>query len=323
MPTHAIQSLADTLVPTLAQGGGGGGGGPNIPIQGLFVLLLLAFSFLSWVWKKLAEQKAIKDAQDRARAAQEYKLRTGRDADEVAIGPTATAPGAPARSGSVDEERLRELVQRRLRESAGGGQTAGSGSSGAGSPVPPSMPAPSPRPASAGGPSGSAGGGGAAGGGKPVTAELWPGGPVVVIQPGGAPAGGPGGGGGGGGGQPQRTVVVRPAPAAGNRERAQPQPAPTRKNKTKAPATRESASDASLAASLRARDGSVSTERQATQRMVAQAEREARAEESRRAAARVPTLRETLPKTPAQWRAAFVAAEVLGRPVSLREPELR
>jgi hypothetical protein len=163
------------------------------------------------------------------------------------------------------------------------------------------MTGPSPRPASTGG-------------GKPVTAELWPGGPVVVIQPGGGPAGG-------GQSPPPRTVVVRPAAAAPGRERAQPQPAPARKNKTKAPVTRESANEAALAASLRARDGSVSTERQATQRMVAQADREARAEESRRAAARVPTLRETLPKTPAQWRAAFVAAEVLGRPVSLREPE--
>lgn len=254
----------------------------------IFVAVLLALSGISWVIRKLQEQgKARAQLQDRERRKLEY-LRTGRDPG------TEEAFGAPV-SPSDAQTRLRELAAKRqgqlraLRE-----QQSRRGTAAAPTPVP--TPQPQARPTG------------------PVRAELWPGGPVIEVTP-------------------KPRAVHRPAPVA--RPAPQPQrPQPPRQAPPKpAPIAQSGKQMLEAHNSKLARDaGKLARARQ----VVAQSEREEALERQRRRAvaaakALLPeeedeyTIRGAAapifvpPTTVAEWRAAFIAAEVLGTPLGSRD----
>jgi hypothetical protein len=258
--------------------------------QFLFFAVLLALSGISWVIRKLQEQsKARSQLQDRERRKLEY-LRTGRDpgAEE-----TFGAPVSPAEA----QTRLRELAAKRqaqlraLRE-----QQSRRGAPAA--PAPTSVPPLQQRPA------------------KPVRAELWPGGPVIEVAPKPKP--------------PARPVpVTRPiAPKRAAPAAATAKPAPQR------PASQQSGAQMIEAhAAKQVRDaGKLARARQ----VVAQTEREEAVERQKRrsvAAAKALQPEEideytilgaappiyVAPTTVAEWRTAFIAAEVLGTPLGSRD----
>ncbi len=248
-------------------------------------VLLAAFSAISWVVKKLQEQAAIKAAQEREGRRSDEILRTGRD-------PQAQAEAARA-PGNLDDAqaRLRELAQRRQaqlrelrkREQAQGQQGA-----------PPQQPVPSHQP--------SAG---------PVTAELWPGGPVIVLQHGPAAPAAPS----------PRVPAPGPVFAPQQRQTSQPRPARAAKDGS----AKKAAQDAARKRALELRQAA---ERQRNQQSAMAQDREDEATSRARAVAARPGVQAavqeavlvwTPPQTANAWRDAFIAAEVLGPPVALRE----
>lgn len=249
-------------------------------------VLLAAFSAISWAVKKLQEQAAIKAAQEREARRSDEILRTGRD-------PQAQAEAARA-PGSLDDAqaRLRELAQRRqaqLRELRKREQAQGQ------------QGAPPPQPVSSHQPSAG-----------PVTAELWPGGPVIVLQHGPAAPAAP---------QPARTPVPGPVFAPQQRQTSQPRPARAAKDGS----AKKAAQDAARKRALELRQAA---ERQRNQQSAMSQDQEDRATSQARAAAARPGVQVALqeavlvwtpPQTANAWRDAFIAAEVLGPPVSLRE----
>lgn len=116
-------------------------------LQYLIIILFLGFSALSWIVRKLQEQKAVKELRDRELRRQESFLRTGRQEER-----DSTAGHGPPGEARSDIDRLREII---AQEESRHTEKADSGSAS-------STP------------------------GGPITAELWPGGPVVVISQGGA-----------------------------------------------------------------------------------------------------------------------------------------
>ncbi len=73
----------------------------NFPTHLIFVLILLAFSGISWVYRQLKAQQAIKRIKDREEQRQLEALRTGRN------------PAAENQQDSGEAQRQRELAARR------------------------------------------------------------------------------------------------------------------------------------------------------------------------------------------------------------------
>lgn len=73
----------------------------NFPTHLIFVIILLAFSGISWVYRQLKAQQALKRAKDREEQRQLEVLRTGRD------------PAAETHQDSAEAQRQRELAARR------------------------------------------------------------------------------------------------------------------------------------------------------------------------------------------------------------------
>lgn len=259
-------------------------------------VVVFAFSGMSWVVRKLQEQAAIKAAKDREARRREEILRTGRD----------PAAGEGASEGSLDDAqaRLRELAQRRQeqlrelrkREQAGGGETAAARPA-----VPQPAQAPqAPRPA-------------------PVTAELWPGGPVVVVGPGQAPVqAAP---------RPRaqtsqpRPPEKRPAAMGGSPEAVRAEREQSAKRAARAAANRRAEQVQRAAEQQEAKEAAIA-KAQAARLVQGAAVRESRA------AAVAAVKREgagdawTPPRTAEAWREAFIASEVFGPPVSGRPEHL-
>lgn len=267
--------------------------GQGFNIQVVVILLLFAFSGLSWLFRKLKEKAEVQRANAERQRQIEEMLRTGRDpvsgapvssADAAAREPVYVPP-AVARADDPDTQRQREIAERRreqlrqLRDRLAG------------------KPAPS-QPG-------------------PVSGELWPGGPVVVIGQAGSPA-------------PQ-------APAPAGRAAPQPRPAPPRqppqarpgptppqqprptKKKRPQPERTGPALSAEAIAGIRDRRESDQARRQGAARITA-----SDTDASRADAARVrrdaPMLGALVPQSPDQWRQAIIAAEILSPPVGLRGP---
>lgn len=251
-------------------------------------VIVFAFSGISWVVRKLQEQAAIKAAKDREARRREEILRTGRD----------PAAGDGASEGSLDDAqaRLRELAQRRQeqlrelrkREQAGGGEAATP------RPAAPQSTQPSQAPRTG-----------------PVTAELWPGGPVVVVRPAQAPA--------------QAAPPARPRPQTASPRPAEKRPTVMGGSPEAARAEREVAAKraARAAANRRAEQVQRAAEQQeAKEAAIAKAQaarlvQGAAVRESRAVAVAV-VKREgvgdvwTPPRTADAWREAFIASEVFG-----------
>lgn len=73
----------------------------NIPIHLIIFVILLAFSGISWVYRQLKAQQAMKQIRDRAEQRQVEVLRTGRDPDSEPL------------QNSAEALRARELAARR------------------------------------------------------------------------------------------------------------------------------------------------------------------------------------------------------------------
>lgn len=75
-------------------------------LQVLIVLIVLAFSGLTWVWRKIEEQRARRRRMLDQQRRMEEMLRTGRD-------PLAEQAAALERATATDRARLEELMRRR------------------------------------------------------------------------------------------------------------------------------------------------------------------------------------------------------------------
>ncbi len=239
-------------------------------LQYLIIILFLGFSALSWIVRKLQEQKAVKELRDRELRRQESFLRTGRQEERDStgrLGPQGEAKG--------DIDRLREII---AQEESRQIEKADSGSAS-------STP------------------------GGPITAELWPGGPVVVISQGGPSTAqtstGP--------------APMRPVPKA-----------TSQRSPSVAPARTPSRPASNAPSKKRRRDGQDRSQSVALddhQRRAAVLRRQAEQEElserrqiaQQQAAHLAAQARALVPHTPEDWRRAIIASELLARPVSLRQ----
>ena len=296
-------------------------------------LALLAFSGLSALYRKIQEKRVVSEAEVNRRQRADEALRTGRDPGLA---------GNPARNltnETVKVRRERELVEarsqqedrlRQLRERISGQSTqAGGTTSGAA----PRQNQPQP--------------------GQGV--ELWPGGPVVVINPAG-PAGQAGQA--GQGSAPLRPTMADAARSLQPRQQPQPQaqqrrqePQPMRQAQSQAQSqpkqqARQQAGQQvgqqlarqqqkqqpqqrqQVQTQPRSRDDATPkvgrasmTDRAGTLAMTRRAELEQAAESKAVEARRIDELERSgriLPRTLTQWRSALVANEVLGVPMGLR-----
>lgn len=281
----------------------------SVPWNLIFLAVLLGASGIGWVLRQLRDQASRRQAQAEAQRRQEERLRTGRD---PVTGEVVASASQPMRESEVDsqavaEQRLRELAARRqeqlreLRRQRGAAAPTGS----------------------AGGAGGGGGGMAGAGGGQPVRREMWPGGPVVVI---GAPApaapSAPAGSAGEavGGGAGART------PKAGKSRRSDESRrrsgsgqsgggrggTPVRGGEG---GRRLSADSAVNTMDLSRRAMAVDLAGAEKARAVAAVEASRRLERERVATG--------LPRTPADWRRALVASEILGTPVAMRSGDER
>jgi hypothetical protein len=243
-------------------------------LQYLIIILFLGFSALSWLVRKLQEQKAIKEMRDRELRRQESFLRTGRQEDpdlKPSLGP-------PDQTGS-DLDRLREIIAREEARKQG-------------------RPATAPSPAA---PAGQPGG--------PITAELWPGGPVVVISPGGAPTAPP----------TPAPVPVAPTPTATPRRTP---PVASARPAGRPPANagikkrRREGQERPAAPSLDEYQRKAAVLRRQAEQEDLIERRQVAAKQAARLASQARTL---IPRTAEEWRRAIIASELLARPVSLRQ----
>lgn len=299
--------------PVLAQAGGGTNIGQYI--QYVVIAVVLLSGAVSWAYQQLVIQRQ----KQRERSAQEHRaeeyLRTGRDpgAPDTAASQQAPqrAPAPPGLPGS-DEDRLRELARKRQEQLRRQG-------------APTSAPRPAPAPSGSG----------------PITRELWPGGPVIVLdtRPLGphtphtsAPPATP---------KPVSTSSV-PAPsrqgqpAAPQRPAQRTQAGPIRPQAStpaqRAAQSRKQAETNATARAERDRAGvaarkAVQQARKAAQDLEAASETDAYATPSAGGLTLAPRLGarsgavmmpQGAPGTLSQWRAAIIAAEVLAPPLSLR-----
>ncbi len=289
---HAL-SPVHTLAPcTILAQGGGGGGWSSLPWGQIVVIAaFVLFSTISWIMRTLAEARKAKKAQDAARRRAEEALRTGRDpiTGEPIAGsraPVVEQTFSPSAERAGEEQRLREIAERRRRQMAEAQQRQQSGSR---------------QPA--GGAAGGAGGGGL----------------VLTTDSSG------------------RLIIARTEQAG------TPRPGEGRQKKRKDQNRQRAGEGRSRGDSERemlARRQAM--EQEARRRQQLQALRQAEEAELRRpvpsaaevaAAAledrramsnpRQPNVGVSLagiPQTPAEWRGAIIAAEVLGPPVSMRPP---
>jgi hypothetical protein len=302
---HILQSDPAPAA-VIAQGGGGGGGGFNIQV--IVFLIFILFSTFSWILRALNEARKRKKAQDAARRRADEALRTGRD-------PISGAPIAGSRAPVVEqtfssspaqaseEQRLREIAERRRRQMAeaqqrqqGGSRTAaGAGVAGAGS---------------AGGSAGSAGG---TGGGLVLTTDAS--GRLVIARTEQAGTPRPGEG------RPKKRKDQNRQRTGEQRSGEQrPRGDSDRDMLARRQAMEQDARRrAQLEALRRAEEADL------RRPVLSPAAAAAAAAEDRRSMSNPyqPNVGVSLggiPQTPDQWRAAIIAAEVLGPPVCMRPP---
>lgn len=273
--------------------------GNNWP-QFAIIIFFLLFSAISWTVRKLKEQNEVKRAREMAEAREREILRTGRDPNAEPL-PDLTppsqqirpepvlSPGADRRQLAAEQARA-ELRRLRQMRSPGAPMHA------------PGVSSPTSQPMSP-----------AAGGPAPIRTELWPGGPVIEINPGAGanqpvpppmPAQRP---------QPQsQQPMARPAATSAQRR------TPTQAQR--AQAQRRSDEDRAERAERARKQKALAAKREKESRELARDARED-AEELQRAGL-TPVGNQPvnlhLPKTPEQWRSALVLNEILGQPLGMR-----
>jgi hypothetical protein len=253
----------------------------------IVIAIIFLSSFLSWVFRKLREQKQLKALRDAEARRRDEILRTGRDPAAEEAARTAAmlreveaearareqAAAAEVQRQQAEMQRRRDEL-RRLREQR---QRERVGSS-------PSQQSQSPQPSAQ---SQSQSQSQNQGQGSVTTRELWPGGPVVVIaRSADEPAE-----------DPRQTFTPAPAPATARAEQPRPRQrtlAADREDYEESVRARQARADAALAAGAR----------------------QQAAQERKAAAQRTPQTF-PLPKTAAQWRSAIVANVILGQPGGL------
>lgn len=251
--------------------------------QFLIYLIPVVLAVMQTVYRAYQKKRALIDAENAERERQQTILRTGRD--PLAEQAAAAQREAQRREAEIMAERQEALRELRRQQ----GETATPGS-----------PPPVPQPAMGGG---NRGGGGPGG---PITRELWPGGPVIVIG-GAEPA-------------PQRQdtrqrrpeqvqqrepeqIQSRSQQQSRKKQRQRPQQVP---RDDEAPSTLQSRQSERHDEAYYQRERSLARMKAST------------IADDRAVAAEPVFVR---PTNPSQWRAALIAAEILGTPVSMRDPE--
>lgn len=248
----------------------------------LIYAILLLLGGLQAAFKAYQRKKVIRDAQQAEAARQQTILRTGRD-------PLAEQVAAQQRQAQRDEAEALAQRQEALRQLRTQQQEA------AGRSEPPLVPQQA-----------------QGGGNGPITRELWPGGPVIVIN-GSRPTAAP---------QP-RPAQARPVQPRSQEQRRQNKPQPPRPQPQirSAPPQRQPqppASPLQVRSSLQSRQES-RHDAAYYQRERSLAKMQASTNVEPAIVAATPAY--VLPSTPQQWRSAIIAAEILGTPVSMRDPE--
>ncbi|MBL0869115.1 MAG: hypothetical protein IBJ18_00895 [Phycisphaerales bacterium] len=281
--------------------------GNNWP-QFAIIIFFLLFSAISWTVRKLKEQNEVKRAREMAEAREREMLRTGRDPNAEPL-PDLTppsqqvrpdpmlSPGADRRQLAAEQARA-EL--RRLRQMRSPGAPMHAPAVGGSAQQPTIAP-------------------NATGGPAPIRTELWPGGPVIEINP-GAGANQP---------VPPQMPAHRPQqpqsrPAAMQQPMARP-PATSAQRRTptqaqRAQAQQRSDEDRAERAERARKQKALAAKREKESRELARDARED-AEELQRAGLTpvgAQPVNINLPKTPEQWRSALVLNEILGQPLGMR-----
>jgi DNA primase len=269
-------------------------------IQLWVVVALFLFSGASALFKKIQEKRALREIEMRRRRAEDEAMRTGRGDAQPAAPTMATAIDEAQQRRQREQEEIKAQQMeklRQLRENIArqqGQPTTASASR-------PAQPSQQPQPAGV---------------------ELWPGGPVVVVNPTGQgpqaprpaarPASLPQ--------QPRPAATPRPAPAPRPVARPAPRPAPMQPNRQPQPvrASTQRPSNDTAARREAASTAKKSAAAVAARRVTAADEAEVAADVARRYEEQVSAGR-VVPSTAAQWRAAFVAAEIFGPPMALRD----
>ncbi len=254
--------------------------------QLILVSIFVGFSVIQWVVRKVSQQRAIKAEREIQARMRDESLRTGRDPSngEPTRGrrsqmSTPAAPMGAAQTQGPDPLAQRREQLRRLREQREAIRSEGRpGNVQASQSLPPPMP------------TAQVGGGGGGAGGL-IRAELWPGGPTIVINS-GSPAA-------------QQVRAARPL-----EQRPPERPA-------LAPGAVKSSQKRRPSAERVSRAGAEgSSDRPTRPRPVTPRPTSAVKSDERPALVRSVEL----PRTPAQWRAALILGEIMQKPVTERGP---
>lgn len=262
----------------------------------LVVLLIVGSSLLSWIFKKVQEQRARKQITDEIERRKIELLRTGRDPgaemDRVARDPNAINPVPPPIDPEV--ERREELARRRREQVEELRRRAAQRQQGPNAPTP--MQTRGPAPAQVQRPTAAPG----------VQRE------VVIQLP---------------GGRVLRIPAPAEAPVESRPEQRPSTPRPPRQP-SKKPATKQVSRQAnkptsSRAAGALAASGDADTGESTTQRLIetqAAAAYDLPNDRARTPVGQVAPVIAGAPMTPEQWRRALIASELLSKPMSLRTP---
>lgn len=233
----------------------------------IFAIVMLG-SFIKWVAKKAEEQKAIKQAREMQERRQTEMLRTGRDPDSEQARPAPVVQ--TIRANDMRQKEMLERRQQQLRE----------------------LRAKAARDQ--------------AGAGEPMVKELWPGGPVIVVDKGGAPA------------APKAQPMMQPKPRPVPQARPMPKPAQASQPK-RAQATGSGRGVAKMKPVNKTKGKKApSNPAGAGIAPIAPIARVAGAPTVGRAAAGRGGSGMEMPTTAADWRRALVMAEIFQPPMALR-----
>jgi DNA primase len=270
-------------------------------IQLWVVVALFLFSGASALFKKIQEKRALREIEMRRRAAEEEAMRTGRGGTQPAAPTMATAIDEAQQRRQREQEEIKAQQMEKLRQLRENIARQQGQPTTASAPRQPQQTSQQPQPAGV---------------------ELWPGGPVVVVnqsgqgpqtpRPAARPASLPQ--------QPRPAATPRPAPAPRPVARPAPRPAPMQPNRQPQPvrASTQRPSNDTAARREAASSAKKSAAAVAARRVTAADEAEVAADVARRYEEQVSAGR-VVPSTAAQWRAAFVAAEIFGPPMALRD----
>lgn len=268
-------------------------------MQLIVVLLIFGSSGILALFRKLAEKRAIKRQQELQEEARNDMLRRGKTIDRAPPPPSVAPPNQLESDVEASRQREQMLAERRarleqLRQQRAQEQTSQSD----GNRQPMSQPMSQPQ---AQVPTGSPGG--------PIIRELWPGGPVVIINPqGGAPT------------APASQPMPMPQPVQPMQPSRSGWTVDEDRSRVQT-SDRADIGERTAAAADKVRRQAKAAAKQARHRSISQSIDKPVSTEAG-VVNEEWNPKEAIPRTPAQWRQAFIMTEVFGPAVANRKEHL-